>query len=125
MFSILFLIYVILAFSFHIFFHSHSNDNINMKEREMKSLKRQLDGTSEDLNETSRGKEVALRENRRLQDDLAVMTRENQVRNETPQEKTYLKAFRHPSCFFFDAVSTIKVKNKNDFFLSVRGYGKL
>ena len=67
-------------------FHSHSNDNINMKEREMKSLKRQLDGTSEDLNETSRGKEVALRENRRLQDDLAVMTRENQVRNETWQE---------------------------------------
>ena len=58
----------------------HSNDNINMKEREMKSLKRQLDGTSEDLNETSRAKEVALRENRRLQDDLAVMTRENQVR---------------------------------------------
>ena len=46
----------------------------------MKSLKRQLDGTSEDLGETSRAKEIALRENRRLQDDLAVMTRENQVR---------------------------------------------
>jgi len=50
-----------------------------MKERELKSLRRQLDSTSEDLNENSRGKEVALRENRRLQDDLAVMTRENQV----------------------------------------------
>ena len=59
--------------------YRHSNDNINMKEREMKSLKRQLDGTSEDLNETSRSKEIALRENRRLQDDLGVMTRENQV----------------------------------------------
>ena len=62
-------------------FCSHSNDNINMKEREMKSLKRQLDGTSEDLGETSRAREIALRENRRLQDDLSVMTRENQVRN--------------------------------------------
>lgn len=52
-----------------------------MKERELKSLRRQLDSTSEDLNENSRGKEVALRENRRLQDDLSVMTRENQVQH--------------------------------------------
>ena len=50
-----------------------------MKDRELKSLRRQLDGTSEDLSETSRSKEIALRENRRLQDDLSVMTRENQV----------------------------------------------
>ena len=60
-------------------YYRHANDSINMKERELKSLRRQLDSTSEDLNENSRGKEVALRENRRLQDDLAVMTRENQV----------------------------------------------
>lgn len=58
---------------------SHANDNINMKDRELKSLRRQLDSTSDDLSENSRGKEVALRENRRLQDDLSVMTRENQV----------------------------------------------
>lgn len=64
----------------------HANDNINMKERELKSLKRQLDSTSEDLNENSRGKEVALRENRRLQDDLSVMTRENQKINQELQE---------------------------------------
>lgn len=45
----------------------------------MQSLRRQLDGTSEELTEVGRGREVALRENRRLQDDLATMTRENQV----------------------------------------------
>ena len=45
----------------------------------MVSLRRQLDSTSEELTETGRGREVALRENRRLQEDLATMTRENQV----------------------------------------------
>ncbi|KAL4230126.1 hypothetical protein ACF0H5_010511 [Mactra antiquata] len=64
----------------------HANDNNNMKDRELKSLKRQLDSTSDDLNENSRGKEVALRENRRLQDDLSVMTRENQKINQELQE---------------------------------------
>lgn len=57
----------------------HANDNMGMKDREIKSLHRQFDSTSEDLSETSRSKDIALRENRRLQDDLAVMTRENQV----------------------------------------------
>ncbi|XP_052276552.1 centrosomal protein of 135 kDa-like isoform X1 [Dreissena polymorpha] len=66
--------------------YGHANDNINMKDRELKSLRRQLDSTSEDLNENSRGKEVAMRENRRLQDDLAVMTRENQKLNQELQE---------------------------------------
>ncbi|XP_052794849.1 centrosomal protein of 135 kDa-like isoform X3 [Mya arenaria] len=64
----------------------HANDNINMKDRELKSLRRQLDSTSDDLNENSRGKEIALRENRRLQDDLSVMTRENQKLNQELQE---------------------------------------
>ena len=45
----------------------------------MASLRRQLDATGEELVESGRGREVALRENRRLQDDLAIMTRENQV----------------------------------------------
>ena len=57
----------------------HAGDNIGMKEREIKSLQRQCDSTTEDMSETSRSKDIALRENRRLQDDLAVMTRENQV----------------------------------------------
>ncbi len=49
------------------------------KDCELQSLRRQLDGTTLELTETSRGREVALRENRRLQEDLATMTRENQV----------------------------------------------
>jgi len=51
-----------------------------VKEREMVSLRRQLDASSDELTEAGRGREVALRENRRLQDDMALMTRENQVR---------------------------------------------
>lgn len=57
-----------------------------MKDRELKSMRRQLDSTSEDLSESSRSKDIALRENRRLQDDLAVMTRENQKLNSELQE---------------------------------------
>lgn len=49
-------------------------------------MRRQLDSTSEDLSESSRSKDIALRENRRLQDDLAVMTRENQKLNSELQE---------------------------------------
>jgi len=43
------------------------------------SLRRQLDASSDELSEAGRGREVALRENRRLQDDMALMTRENQA----------------------------------------------
>lgn len=52
---------------------------ISSKDREIHSLRRQLDAGSDELTEAGRSREVALRENRRLQDDLAVMTRENQV----------------------------------------------
>jgi len=44
------------------------------------SLRRQLDASSNELTEAGRNCEVAMRENRRLQDDMALMTRENQVR---------------------------------------------
>lgn len=50
-----------------------------MKEREIKSIKRQLETASEDLSEASRAKELAVRENKHLQEDLTVMTSENQV----------------------------------------------
>lgn len=49
------------------------------REREIASLRRQLDLLQEELSAVSRDREIALRENRRLQDDLATMTRENQV----------------------------------------------
>ncbi|XP_071126603.1 centrosomal protein of 135 kDa-like isoform X3 [Mytilus edulis] len=64
----------------------HAGDNLGLKDREIKSLHRQFDSTTEDLSETSRSKDIALRENRRLQDDLAVMTRENQKLNQELQD---------------------------------------
>ena len=45
----------------------------------MKSIKRQLETATEDLSEASRAKELAVRENKHLQEDLTVMTSENQV----------------------------------------------
>ena len=54
-------------------------DNINSYDHETSSLRRQLDSTNEELTEVGRAREVSMRENRRLQDDLATMTRENQV----------------------------------------------
>ena len=58
---------------------SRNLDSLSVKDREIVSLKRQLDATGDELTESNRGREVVLRENRRLQDDLATMTRENQV----------------------------------------------
>ncbi len=58
---------------------SRNLDGLTSKDREVASLRRQIDATSDELTETGRQREVALRENRRLQDDLATMTRENQV----------------------------------------------
>ena len=54
-------------------------DVIANKDHEVSSLRRQLDSTNEELVDVGRAREVALRENRRLQDDLSTMTRENQV----------------------------------------------
>lgn len=53
---------------------------LNSREREIVSLRRQLDSGQNELNAQQRDKEITIRENRRLQDDLATMTRENQVR---------------------------------------------
>lgn len=60
-------------------YYSRSSDNLVSRDREISSLRRQLDEVSEELTEKSRSREVALRENRRLQEDLTTMTRENQV----------------------------------------------
>ena len=72
-----------------------SNDAQGGKDLEINSLRRQADGMSEELTEVGRGREVALRENRRIQDDLATMTRENQSINQDLQfaidEKEHLK----------------------------------
>lgn len=52
---------------------------LNSREREITSLRRQLDVCQDELAALKRDKEITIRENRRLQDDLATMTRENQV----------------------------------------------
>uniref|UniRef100_A0A670YJ96 Centrosomal protein 135 n=1 Tax=Pseudonaja textilis TaxID=8673 RepID=A0A670YJ96_PSETE len=74
-------------------------DALNGKDRELASLHRQFDGVHSELGETVRVKEMALKENRRLQDDLATMTRENQVISTelevTLREKEELKVRVH------------------------------
>ncbi|XP_071511617.1 centrosomal protein of 135 kDa-like [Diadema antillarum] len=56
--------------------------DLGSKDREIRSLRRQLDSTRDELTDASRGRDVTIRENRRLQEDLATMTRENQTVNQ-------------------------------------------
>ncbi|XP_060546830.1 centrosomal protein of 135 kDa isoform X3 [Pantherophis guttatus] len=74
-------------------------DALNGKDRDLASLHRQFDAVHSELGETIRVKEMALKENRRLQDDLATMTRENQVISTelevTLREKEELKVRVH------------------------------
>lgn len=67
------------VFFFYDIYFSQLKGALSSREREIASLRRQLDQSQEELSTVSRDREVALRENRRLQDDLATMTRENQV----------------------------------------------
>ncbi|KAM4052055.1 centrosomal protein of 135 kDa isoform 3-T3 [Anomaloglossus baeobatrachus] len=53
-------------------------DALSNKDRELSSLRRQLDSAHADLTENVKLREISLKENRRLQDDLATMARENQ-----------------------------------------------
>ncbi|KAJ7410493.1 Testis-specific protein 10 protein [Willisornis vidua] len=52
---------------------------LSNRDREISSLHRQLDSSQAELAEIGRVKEMALKENRRLQDDLATIARENQA----------------------------------------------
>ncbi|KFV69044.1 Centrosomal protein of 135 kDa, partial [Dryobates pubescens] len=52
---------------------------LSSRDSEISSLRRQLDAAHLELTETGRVKEMALKENRQLQDDLATMARENQA----------------------------------------------
>nr|XP_033800677.1 centrosomal protein of 135 kDa isoform X2 [Geotrypetes seraphini] len=54
-------------------------DLLSSNDRELASIHRQLDATRLELSELEQLREIALKENRRLQDDLATMTRENQA----------------------------------------------
>ena len=60
------------------FFRHALNEGIQ-KQREIKTLKRDLDRKDDDLGETSRLRDAVARENKRVQEDLVTMTGENQV----------------------------------------------
>ncbi len=86
---------------------------LNSREREIASLRRQLDQSQEELSAVSRDREVALRENRRLQDDLATMTRENQVHTFPPID---LSSFPY---FFFLPPHPNDKSEPNSFHLTI------
>ena len=54
---------------------------VGTRDRELASLRRQLDSAQGEVVEHGRAKDMVVRENRRLQEDLATLTRENQVHN--------------------------------------------
>ena len=60
------------------YFRHALNEGIQ-KQREIKTLKRDLDRKDDDLGETSRLRDAVSRENKRVQEDLVTMTAENQV----------------------------------------------
>lgn len=62
------------------FIYRNANTELGSREREIHSLRRQIDSTRQELNETIRERDNTIRENRRLQEDLVTMTKENQVR---------------------------------------------
>uniref|UniRef100_A0A673VYB3 Centrosomal protein 135 n=1 Tax=Salmo trutta TaxID=8032 RepID=A0A673VYB3_SALTR len=64
---------------------------LSSREREIASLRRQLDSAQEELSGVGREREIALRENRRLKDDLATMTRENQAVHAEMEEALHEK----------------------------------
>lgn len=73
--------------------HSQLQGALNSREREIVSLRRQLDAGQNELTALQRDKDVAIRENRRLQDDLATMTREAQVGYESKFRGFFLVSF--------------------------------
>lgn len=60
--------------------YRHSLGEVNQKQREIKTLKRDLERKEDDLGETTRIRDAIARENKRVQEDLVTMTAENQVR---------------------------------------------
>lgn len=70
--------------SFLYYFHippvnSQLKETLTNRDREISSLRRQLDAAHKELDEVGKSKEISFKENRRLQDDLTTMARENQV----------------------------------------------
>ncbi|XP_068536474.1 centrosomal protein of 135 kDa isoform X3 [Anas acuta] len=96
-------------------------DMLSSRDREISSLHRQLDASHMELAETGRVKEMALKENRRLQDDLATMTRENQAVSteleDAIREKEEMKTRVHnyiTEVSRFESLMALKEKENQD-----------
>ncbi|XP_028406798.1 centrosomal protein of 135 kDa-like isoform X2 [Dendronephthya gigantea] len=57
----------------------HALSEVDQKQREIKTLKRDMDRKDDDLGETTRLRDAVSRENKRVQEDLVTMTAENQA----------------------------------------------
>lgn len=68
-----------LVFILHPSCNSQLKETLTNRDHEINSLLCQLDATNKELDNVGRSKEISCKENRRLQDDLATMARENQV----------------------------------------------
>lgn len=68
---------------FHYIIFRYQKDELNTKDKEIKSLISQVRSLEEELAGLSKSRELTIKENRRIQDDLATMTAENQVLLET------------------------------------------
>uniref|UniRef100_A0A8C5B5R6 Centrosomal protein of 135 kDa n=1 Tax=Gadus morhua TaxID=8049 RepID=A0A8C5B5R6_GADMO len=64
---------------------------VGSRDRELASLRRQLDSAQGEVVEHGRAKDMVVRENRRLQEDLATLTRENQTLHAEMEEAMHEK----------------------------------
>ena len=69
---------------------------LNGKQREIKTLKRELESKEDDLGETTRLRNAVARENKRVQEDIVTMTAENQVIT-----LTYIGCMKPPNIIAF------------------------
>ncbi|CAL8394837.1 unnamed protein product [Boreogadus saida] len=64
---------------------------VGSRDRELASVRRQLDSAQGEVVEHGRAKDMVVRENRRLQEDLAILTRENQTLHAEMEEAMHEK----------------------------------
>lgn len=74
---------------------------LNGRDREISSLRRQLDACQEEVAALKKDTQVLIKERKRLQDDLTTMTRENQVCLSRPEETSVIASAHAASCVLF------------------------
>lgn len=104
-----------------------ANCEIKNKSKEVTSLRIQIDRQNEDISTISRKLEVTLRENKRLQDDLITITRENQVLHleldKTNMEKERLKD--QAQDYINEVSKCEELLNQKVCFIKKKSFGKL